>query len=50
MLVIFSMLSGIDMSYKTIERFYSDDEVIAAIYNLHFLILKEKRGKEFRCH
>ena len=30
MLVIFSMISGIDISYKTIERLYSDDEVILA--------------------
>jgi hypothetical protein len=36
MLDIFSMLSGIDISYKTIERLYSDDE--------------GKRDKEFRCH
>jgi len=42
MLVIFSMLSGIDVSYKTIERLYSDDEVIGAIHNLHVLILKGK--------
>ena len=27
MLAIFSMLSGIDVSYKTIERLYSDDEI-----------------------
>ena len=43
MLVIFSMISGIDVSYKTIERLYSDDEVIIAIHNLHVLILG-KRG------
>ena len=42
MLVIFSMISGIDVSYKTIERLYSDDEVILAIHNLHVLILKKK--------
>ena len=35
MLDIFSMISGIDVSYKTIERLYSDDEVITAIHNLH---------------
>ena len=40
--VIFSMISGIDVSYKTIERLYSDDEVILAIHNLHILILKKK--------
>jgi len=42
MLDIFSMLSGIDISYKPIERLYSDDEVIAAIHNLHVLILKTR--------
>ena len=42
MLVIFSMISGIDISYKTIERLYSDDEVILAIYNIHILILRKK--------
>ncbi|MGC8563113.1 MAG: ISNCY-like element ISFac3 family transposase [Thermoplasmata archaeon] len=45
MLDIFSMLSGIDVSYKTVERLYSDDEVIIAIHNLHVLILKRKGVK-----
>ena len=45
MVDIFSMLSGIDVSYKTIERLYSDDDVIAAIHNLHVLILKGKGVK-----
>lgn len=42
MFVIFSLLSDIDVSYKTVERFYSDQEVIAVLYNLHLLILKKK--------
>jgi transposase len=42
MLAIFSMLSGVDVSYKTIERLYSDDEVLIALHNLHVLILKKK--------
>ena len=42
MLAIFSMLSGIDVSYKTIERLYSDEEVIMAVHNLHVLILGKK--------
>ena len=42
MLAIFSMLSGTDISYKTIERLYSDGEVIIAVHNLHALILKRK--------
>ena len=41
-LAIFSMLSGMDISYKTVERLYSDEEVIMAIHNLHVLILKGK--------
>lgn len=39
---IFSMLSGIDKSYKKVKRLYSDEEVIMAIHNLHVLILKGK--------
>ncbi len=42
MLDIFSMISGIDVSYKTIERLYSDNEVITAVHNLHMIILKMK--------
>ncbi len=42
MLVIFSMLSGIDVSYKSVERLYSDQEVILAFHSLHILILKNK--------
>jgi transposase len=46
MFVIFSLLSDIDVSYKTVERFYSDQEVIAVLHNLHLLILKKKGVKE----
>jgi len=42
MLIIFSMLSDIDVSYKSVERLYSDMEVILAIHNLHILLLKKK--------
>lgn len=42
MLGLFSLLSGIDVSYKTVERLYSNHEVEMAIYNLHILILREK--------
>lgn len=45
MLEIFSMLSGIEVSYKTIERLYSEEEVVMALHNLHVLLLK-KRGVE----
>lgn len=42
MLAIFSALSGVDVSYKTIERLYSDPEVELALHNLHILILRKK--------
>src|SRR3989338_6375696 len=46
MFVIFSLLSDIEVSYKTVERFYSDPEVIAVLHNLHALILRKKGVKE----
>lgn len=46
MFVVFSLLSDIDVSYKTMERFYSDSEVIAVLHNLHRLILQKKDVKE----
>lgn len=45
MLAIFSVLSDIDVSYKTVERFYSDEEVLMGLHNLHILILKKKGVK-----
>jgi transposase len=42
MLVIFSILSGINTSYKSVERLYSDEKVFMALLNLHSLILKKK--------
>jgi transposase len=42
MLDIFSMLSGIEVSYKTVERLYSDEEVLMALHNLHVLLLRKK--------
>ena len=41
MLDIFSMISSVDVSYKTVERLHSDEEVVLAIHNLHTLILKK---------
>jgi len=49
MLAIFSLLSGIDVSYKTVERLYSDPEVEMAIHNLHILILKKKGVENVDC-
>lgn len=42
MLELFSLLTGIEASYKSIERLYSDPEVELAMHNLHVLILKKK--------
>ena len=49
MLIIFSCLTDVDVSYKTIERLYSDQEVILALHNLHMLILKKKGIKDVDC-
>jgi hypothetical protein len=46
MIVIFSWLTDIDISYKTVERLYSDDQVLLALHNLHMLILKKKLQKQ----
>lgn len=45
-LFIFSLLTGLDVSYKTVERLYSDPKVKIALHNLHTLILKKKGVKE----
>ena len=45
MFAIFSLLSDIDVSYKTVERFYSDPEVSVVLHNLHILLLKKKGVK-----
>lgn len=49
MFVVFSLLSNIDVSYKTVERFYSDPEVITVLHNLHALILKKKGIEKADC-
>lgn len=49
MLVIFSLLSDIDVSYKSVERLYSDEEVRLALMNLHTLILKKKGVSNPNC-
>lgn len=46
MLTIFSLLSRIDVSYKTVERLYSEPEIEMALHNLHILILNRKGVKE----
>jgi len=49
MLIIFSWLTDIDVSYKTIERLYSDQEVKLVLHNLHLLILKKKGVEKADC-
>lgn len=46
MLDLFCLLSDVEVSYKTIERLYSDPEVEMALHNLHVLILKRKGVSE----
>jgi len=46
LLDIFFIVFGIEISYKTIERLYSDEGVNLALLNLHNLILKEKGVEE----
>jgi len=49
MLIVFSWLTNMEVSYKTLERLYSDQEVILALHNLHVLILKKKGVKDVNC-
>lgn len=49
MLIIFSLLTDVKLSYKTIERLYSDQEVVLALHNLHILMLKKKGINDVDC-
>lgn len=49
MTVLFSWLTEITVSYKTIERLYSDDLVILALHNLHMLMLDKKEIESADC-
>lgn len=42
MLDIFSMMNRVDVSYKSVERLYSDEEINLALSNLFALLLKKK--------
>jgi len=46
MLLIFSLMTGINVSYKTVERLYSDEETELALHNLLILMLRKKGIKE----
>jgi transposase len=43
---LFAVITGIDRSYKTIERLYSDQEVEIALFNLWMVLLEKKHVKE----
>ncbi len=49
MLLLFSLMTGIDVSYKTIERLYSDVETEAALFNLLVVMLRKKKVIEIDC-
>ena len=42
LLDIFCLVMGIDISYKTIERLYSNEDLKLALNNLHTLLIKKK--------
>ena len=46
MIELFSMLGGTDISYKTIERLYSDEFLQLALFNLFILALKKRGVKD----
>ena len=47
LLELFEPLFWIKVSYKTIERLYSDEEVKLALHNLFILLLKEGVSGDF---
>lgn len=49
MLALFCLLSGVDVSYKTVERLYSDEEVLLVLQNLHTLLLRRKGVEHADC-
>ncbi len=46
MFILFSWLTKIKIGYKTVERLYSDELVLLALNNLHYLILEKKEIEE----
>ena len=46
MLELFSLLNGTDISYKTVERLYSDNILELALFNLLILSLKKRGAKD----
>lgn len=43
MMALFSVMTSIDISYKTIERLYDDQRIIMILNNVHILIINEKK-------
>ena len=43
LLMLFSTLTNVDISYKTIERIYSDEKVVMVLSNIHNIIISEKK-------
>ncbi|MBT5424337.1 hypothetical protein HOK76_07605 [archaeon] len=46
MLLLFSSLNNINISYKTVERIYDDQRVFLVLHNIHELIISEKNIKK----
>jgi transposase len=46
---LFSMLEGTDISYKTVERLYSDEKLLIALHNLFILTLTKRGIKNIDC-
>lgn len=46
---LFSVITGINRSYKTIERLYSDGEIEISLYNLWQLLLIKNRVNNINC-
>lgn len=46
---LFSVITGIDRSYKTIERLYSNNEIEIALYNLWQLLLRKSNVDNVNC-
>lgn len=46
---LYSLLTGVMRSYKTVERLYSDEEVSIALHNLWTVVLKKREIREVDC-
>ncbi|MBW6462332.1 MAG: hypothetical protein K0B07_04770 [DPANN group archaeon] len=46
LLLIFSSLNDVDISYKTVERIYDDEQVKLVLFNLHSILLNDLNIKK----